>query len=333
MGSLLLVDEEGVTLRRKNDRFVVTDKALELLSVPCVDVDCIVLAGNQEFTRAAIDLALSRDISVFLLSKTGKLQGSLLPPMPSGAALRARQYETFRESDTKLVLARALLDAQLRNQRALLRRLALGRSKTETLLSSRQQIKTLLRKIDSLKSPEEIRGTEGHATRLTLEGIRSILDPSLGFSARLVRTDSDPFNCVLDALGGLLAATCFGAVQAARLDVFQGIIHGSSRQAPALALDLEDAYRPLLVLAVAVTLFTKNILGKDDFVLSRKKCHLTARGFSVVCRVLGRRLRSEVTREGSKEPRSYLHHIYEDARRIADWIEEPSSVPVFLTVK
>jgi CRISPR-associated protein Cas1 len=234
---------------------------------------------------------------------------------------------------TRLILAQALLDAQLRNQRALLRRLAFGRDTGETLASSRQQIKALLRKIGSLKSPEEIRGVEGYATRLTLEGLRSILDPSLGFSARLVRTDSDPFNCVLDALGGLLAATCSGAIQAARLDVFQGVMHGSSRQAPALALDLEDAYRPLLVLALAVTLFTKHMLGRGDFVLSQKKCRLTAEGFSTVCRAFGRRLRNKVIREGSKEQRSYLQHIYEDARRIADWVEEPSGAPVFFTVK
>jgi hypothetical protein len=68
-------------------------------------------------------------------------------------------------------------------------------------------------------------------------------------------------------------------------------------------------------------------------VLSRKKCHLTAKGFSVVCKVLGRRLRHKVTREGTKESRSYLQHIYEDARRIADWVEAPLDVPVFLTVK
>jgi CRISPR-associated protein Cas1 len=331
--SLLLIDEDGVVLRREDERFVVSRKAVDLLEVRSGDISTILLIGRVEVTHAAIDLALSRNIAIHFANAYGKLRGSLQPPMPAGADLRELQYAALNNPEHQLRLARSLLNAQIRNQRGLLRRLTLNREQTATLHKSRAEIKSLLKSLPQRNTCEELRGTEGYSTRLFYKALKSVLDTSLGFSTRAVRSDKDPFNAVLDICGGLLAATCRGALEAAQLDPYKGALHGSSRNGPALALDLEDAYRPLLVAATAVTLFTKQILSSKDFTHDDGKCRITRQGLSKTCKLFGANLRRDVTREGAQKAQSYAEHLSEDARMIAKWFSAPSTELIFLTVK
>jgi CRISPR-associated endonuclease Cas1 len=331
--SLLLIDEDGTVLRREDERFVVSRKAVDLLEVRSSELSEIVLIGRIEVTRAAINLALSRNIPIYFEGSYGKLYGSLQPPMPSGANLREQQYRVLEDKGSQLKLSQYLLDAQIRNQRGLLRRLTLNREHTDALDKPRAEMKTLLESIPQRDSCEELRGVEGYSTRLFLSGLKSILDPSLGFSTRSVRSDKDPFNTVLDICGGLLASTCRSALEVARLDPYKGALHGTSRNGPALALDLEDVYRPLLVAATAVSLFTKKTLADEDFVRSNGKCRIAPQGLTKTCKLFGSNLRREVTREDSREAKSYLQHIHDDARMIARWVDEPDTQLDFLTVK
>ena len=333
MSSLLLIDEDGVLVRRENEHFVVTEKAIDLLRVPYVDVDCIVMAGSQEITRGALDLALSREIPVFLMTRSGQLRGSLSSPICAGAETRSCQYRMTENEDSRLYIAQQLVGAQLRNQRALLRRLALRRSSSETLLAARQDIKMLLKSVSTRTAIADLRGVEGRASRLVFDGIRSILDPKLGFTTRAIRSDRDPFNCVLDVCGGLLATTCKGAIEAAKLDPYWGIFHGSSHNGPALALDLEDVYRPLLVTATAVTLFTKKVLKQDSFIITNKSCNLTTEGFAKTCRIYGANLRRSVLGVNQTQAKTYLHHIHQDARQLASYFRGSHSDIEFFTVR
>jgi CRISPR-associated protein Cas1 len=333
MSSLLLVDEDGALLRRKDEHFVVSLEALDLMSVPYVDIDCIVLAGFQEVTRGALELALSRGIPVYFMTRNGKLQGSVTAPIAPAANIRAAQYHVLEDSEQRMRLARCLLGAQMRNQRALLRRLALRRDGNAVLVQSRKEIKVLQKTLGTHASIEELRGVEGRASRLVFEGLRSILDSTLGFTVRAVRSDRDPLNCALDACGGLLAATCKGAIEAAGLDPYRGVFHGSARNGPALALDLEDVFRPLLVTATSVTLFTKAVLGQADFVIAKNSCRLTAEGFAKVCRLFGSNLHREVIREPQQQSKTYIRHIFEDARQLAGFFRDAATAPEFFTVR
>jgi CRISPR-associated protein Cas1 len=194
-------------------------------------------------------------------------------------------------------------------------------------------MKPLLKSIAKRSSCDGLRGTEGYSTRLFYSAIKSTLDTSLGFSTRAVRSDKDPFNTVLDICGGLLAATCRGALEAARLDPYKGVLHGTSRNGPALALDLEDVYRPLLVVATAISLFSKQTLSNEDFTRNNGKCRISRPGLSKVCKLFGANLRRDVTREDSQRAQSYAKHISEDAQAIAKWLKAPSTELAFLTVK
>ena len=197
-----------------------------------------------------------------------------------------------------------------------------------------RDLRATRREVLGRNSVESLRGTEGAASLLVFKAIAAVVDPCLGFTHRAIRSGRDPFNVVLDVLGGLLASTATGAVAAARLDPYEGAMHGDSRGAPALALDLEDVYRPLLVSATALTLFSKKMLAPDDFaLLPGGSCRLTPAGLATVCRAFGRASRREVRRGGQRRPATYLRHVILDARSLATWFKLPERPYEPLTVK
>ena len=330
---LLLVDEQGARVRRDGERFVVSLAALDLIEIRSRDVDSIVLCGRVEATSGALDLALSREIPVCFLTSTGRCRGTLLPSCEPGARLRRIQYEVLAREDLRLELARSILLAQMANQCAVVRRFGLRREdpRLGVLLA---ELRDARRGVPGARTIEALRGIEGHASRLVFEAVSAVIDPSLGFTHRAVRHGADPFNNVLDVLGGLLASAATGAVMAARLDPYEGAMHGDARGAPALALDLEDVYRPLLVTAVAVTLLSKRILRARDFaVIPGDRCQLTVPAVGRVCGAFGKACRRQVRPALGGPPAPYLRHLVSDARQMAHWFKQPGQSFQPLTVK
>jgi CRISPR-associated protein Cas1 len=187
----------------------------------------------------------------------------------------------------RTTFARTSIDSQLNNQRAVLRHLALRRTDNSINESSRERIKVLQAELKDKEGVEQIRGIEGLATKEFLKALRTVLKDEVEFTKRSARSGRDPFNITLDICGGLLASTCRSAVEASGLDPFKGVLHGTSRNGPALALDLEDVYRPFLVAAVCVALFTKDVLGEEDFVAEDNGYRITKTGVNKVCRQFG----------------------------------------------
>jgi CRISPR-associated protein Cas1 len=330
---LLLIDEQGAHVRREGERFVVSLAALDLIEVRVSDVDSIVLCGRVEATSGALDLAMSREIPVCFLTSTGKYRGTLLPPCDSGARLRRRQYDVLAREELRLELARSILLAQVANQCAVVRRFGLRREDPH-LGELLEALRDARRAVADVRSIEALRGVEGHASRLVFEAVSTVIDPALGFTHRAVRHGADPFNVVLDVLGGLLASSATGAVMAARLDPYEGAMHGDARGAPALALDLEDVYRPLLVTAVAVTLLSKRVLRARDFaVIPGGRCQLTVPAVGRVCAAFANACRREVRGCVGGPRASYLRHLLGDARGMAHWFRHPEESFRPLTVK
>lgn len=330
---LLLIDEDGAHVRRERERFVVSRGAVDLVSVRIADVDGIVICGRVEATSGALDLAMSRRIPVSFLTSAGRYRGTLLPVCHPGAGLRRRQYDCLADEAMRLELARAIVDAQIANQCTVVRRLGLRRSAPEfrEALSALRELREVAGAVTSV---EELRGVEGVASRHVFTAVGVAVDPRLGFSHRAVRAGSDPFNVVLDVLGGLLASTATGVLAAAHLDPFEGAMHGDSRGAPALALDLEDVYRPLLVTAVAVTVLSKQVVQARDFAaLPDGTCQLTTNALTRVCRAYARACRREVRAPGARRPKSYLRHLALDARALAAWFRDPGEPYRPLVVK
>ncbi len=87
------------------------------------------------------------------------------------------------------------------------------------------------------------------------------------FPGRVKRPPTDPLNSLLSFGYSLLTNKVASAVQLVGFDHFVGYLHSSFYGRPALALDLMEEFRPVIVDSVVLTLLNKRMLTPDDFVI------------------------------------------------------------------
>jgi CRISP-associated protein Cas1 len=111
-------------------------------------------------------------------------------------------------------------------------------------------------------------GIEGTAAReyfAAFPALSTDHQGSVGSFTRSRRPPTDPINCLLSFLYGMLRVAVHGALEQVGLDPYIGFLHGIRPGKPALALDLMEEFRPLLADRLALTLLNRRELQEDDF--------------------------------------------------------------------
>jgi CRISP-associated protein Cas1 len=98
---------------------------------------------------------------------------------------------------------------------------------------------------------------------------------SFDFSNRNRRPPRDPVNALLSLGYSLLAKDCTVAAYAVGLDPYVGFYHQPRFGRPALALDVMEEFRALIVESTVLTLLNNRMLGLNDFVQAGQAVNLT----------------------------------------------------------
>lgn len=259
----LYVTEQGAVLRRRGELLVVEREGRELARVPLLRLEQVVLFGNVQVTTPVLATLLERDIDLVLLTQEGRYRGRVIGAGSRNAELRLRQLEAAREPRTRLRLARAFAEGKLLNQRAVLARLAplLPLSVAEQALRSLDD--ALLRLLRAQGIPGVL-AAEGYASGVYFSAFRALFGERFGFSGRQRRPPPDLVNALFSFGYTLLTQLGIHAVQAAGLDPHVGYLHSVHYGRPALALDLIEEFRPVVVDALVAKLLSSGAIGLDD---------------------------------------------------------------------
>ncbi len=105
---------------------------------------------------------------------------------------------------------------------------------------------------------------EGYASGVYFSAFRALFGERFGFSGRQRRPPRDLVNALLSFGYTLLTQLGVHAVQAAGLDPHIGYLHSVHYGRPALALDLIEEFRPVVVDALVARLLLRGEIGLDD---------------------------------------------------------------------
>jgi len=256
--------------------------------VPLIKIDEVVVLGEVTLTASAMQLLLERNIEITFLSHYGQFKGRLSPPFSKNAVLRMAQYRAHLEMVKRCQLARRFVIGKLMNQRTMLQRYQRRQSDPE-MKQVIEQMGTLLHQLAALPldrthvaqrlasgdnriagTPlEAILGMEGAGSAAYFNCFGKLLsDPrQWPFPGRVKRPPTDPVNALLSFGYALLTNKVASAVQLVGFDHFVGYLHSSFYGRPALALDLVEEFRPIIVDSVVLTLLNKRMLTLNDFVV------------------------------------------------------------------
>jgi CRISPR-associated protein Cas1 len=263
--STLYVNEKGAVVRVTGERVQVTRQRERLLDVPMIKVDQLVLLGRVGITSPALRALMERHIEVVYLSGSGKYLGRFVPPVSKNLILRKAQFRASEDPAQTVELARGFVRGKLLNMRTLLQRSARG-SPAEELEKAVDQIQALMKRLSQVAAVDEIRGLEGAGTAVYF-GVFDRLIKAEGwrFARRVKRPPTDPVNAMLSFGYVLLTNDLTSACQIVGFDPYVGYLHADRYGKPALALDLMEEFRPVIVDSLVLTLINKRMITSKDF--------------------------------------------------------------------
>lgn len=255
------VAHQGALIRSKGDRMVVTSKQDTLLRVSFRRVRQVVLVGRVGMSTPFLHQALRRGIEVTVLDASGSYAGTFAPQHRSDIAARRQQY-TIGDADA-LRIARAIVAGKLQNQRVLL--LRLDRVCEPELGPWIRRIDLARTRSGDATSATALMGLEGTAAREYFAALSKVFGKDWDFTGRNRQPPRDPLNAMLSFGYTLLTNEGVAAVHTAGLDPWAGCLHVGRSGTPALALDLIEEFRPLIVDQVASGLLRAGLLHRDSF--------------------------------------------------------------------
>ncbi len=260
--------------------------------VRLMEIESLNLLGAVQMTAQAQAALLRENIPVCHFSYGGWFNGMTTGLGHPNVDLRRAQFRVSDDAERCLTLAKAFVLAKVRNHRTLLRR-----NLKESDSAAMRQLNLLTHKIQHADSQAELLGLEGTAARIWFERLPLLLRPPdeesvsvFHFEHRNRRPPRDPVNAVLGYGYGILVKELTVILERAGLEPRLGFYHQPRSGRPALALDLMEEFRPLIVDSMLLTMVNRGELKASHFTFVGDAVSLSPAGRKKVLAAYERRM-------------------------------------------
>lgn len=235
-------------------RLVVVKGDQELGSVPLERVQAVQVMGNVDLSSGLIRELMWRNLPVVWTSSRGRTVGwAVSAKSPNG---RARERLRQIHPEVALDMARQMIHAKIANQGTQMRRL---------LGVDVSALRSLQKQVLAVESIGEVFGVEGDAAARYFGYWAEFLSSEWQWPGRRTRGAGDAVNASLNFVYSLLVGDCIRALALCGLDPHAGVLHSSSRNKPALALDLMEEFRPVVGDSVVIDAIRRGRLKPANF--------------------------------------------------------------------
>jgi len=326
----LYVQEQGASIGKRGKVIVVRKKDEELATVRLKDMSQLVLCGNISISAQTTQLLCEASIPIVHLSRGHWFYGVTSGITLRNAYDRAAQFRLAADPARALSAARGFVLAKGANQRTVL-----GRNARPAPRARLKEMAVLLRKVKHAASIDELLGLEGAIAAKYFGEFHTLLRPrdfsaEWDFSARNRRPPRDPVNALLSFGYAMLTKECTVALMGEGLDPWWGFYHQPRHGRPALALDLMEEFRPLVVDSAVLSAINTGMVKAGDFQMSSAGCILRDAGRKAFIRAYETRLDQLATHRLFDYRCSWRSMIRVQARLLARWLR--GDVPRYIGI-
>ena len=317
----LYVIEPGARIEKEYHRILVTVEGEVIRSVPLRRVTHVVLGRGVGATTPALRALLREGAGLSLINQWGRLEGMLIPAEAKNIPLRQKQCKQAQDAAFCLEVSRAIVRGKLRNERNLARRMM--RSHPDLVNEKPiERIQEALMQVQDATNLDELRGLEGMGARAYFAVFRAVLENTHGFKRRQRRPPRDPINAMLSLGYSLLTQNLMTACRIVGLDPYEGFFHSNKYGRPALALDLVEEFRHVIVDSVVMRLVNRNMItGKDFEYGAQGGVQLKPKALRIFFQQYEARLQTRVKHPLSKRKFTYQQVFEIQARQMRKCIE------------
>jgi CRISPR-associated protein Cas1 len=332
----LYLNSQGVKLGKSGAVLTVKDKDKLLQEVRIGEICQVNLMGNVQVTTQAVQALCEAEVPICYFSMGGWFYGITIGLNTKNVFLRRNQFRLAEQEYFARSIARRLVAGKIRNQRTLLQR-----NHVEPNRQTLAGMKEMADRAEGAGSLGELLGIEGNAARLYFGDFAGMMKPDdvegaaplpFEMDGRNRRPPRDPVNAMLSLGYSLLAKDLTVACYAVGFDPYVGFYHQPRFGRPALALDLMEPFRSLIVDSAVLTAVNTGMVTARDFVRAGGAVALTAGGRKGFFRAYEMRMDTLVTHPLFEYRVSYRRLLEIQSRLLARVLEgEIGEYPVFTT--
>lgn len=234
-------------------------------------IEGISVFSKVTFTTACIEFCLANSINVGFFSLNGRYYGRLVSVQNTNVQRLRKQIEYSDDAVFSLGLARKIIHAKINNQLVVAQRYSNGVADAR---QSKKDIRLLRRKSVEAETMYNLIGYEGLASKIYFRILSSIIAEGFEFDGRNRRPAVDPFNCMLNLGYSLLNKEFIGEIENRGLNPYVGFIHQDKSGHPALASDMIEEWRPVIVDSLVMSMIQGHEVKLDDFIISQDGCRM-----------------------------------------------------------
>ena len=263
MRTLYLTDE-GSHVQKNGGRLLVCKGSAILRDLPAENLDNIVLFGSIQITSRAITEFLQKGIFLTWLSSTGEFFGRLESTRHVDILKQRQQFRMGDDDEFCSSFAQIIIEAKIANSITVLRRYqrtAANPAVAETI----KAMNILAGRVATVETMEQLLGVEGSVARLYFKALSELVHDDFRFQGRSRRPPKDPFNSLLSFGYTLLTYEIYTAIANTGLHPYAGLLHKDRQGHPALASDLIEEWRSVIVDSLVMSMVQRRELQPDDF--------------------------------------------------------------------
>ena len=246
----LVLDTEGVTLKRQDGCFYVT-QGEEHRTISPLKITSIAVLSSCLVSAAAVLLAVEHDIPIYFLNKQGKPEARLDSIYFKNLPTIRRQQVLFalhEEATAWIVRLFAIKKAHqsenldfIKNRKTALTP-TIDKRQADMDKAFNEMTQHTTQKIADVAN--NLMGLEGTMARYYWQTVADALDDPSVFDNRSRRPAEDSFNAALNYGYGMLYNIVENGVLAAGLDPQLGFLHADDYARPTLVFDMIEPFRP-----------------------------------------------------------------------------------------
>ena len=263
---MYLVDHD-VRIGIEQGRVTVKDaNGAVVRSIPFERIDGISVFGKAQLTTQLIRACLANGVAIGYYTEDGHYLGSLGLANSIDPSRQKKQAYLMDDEAFCLEWSKRVVTAKIANSLAFLRSESFNCSFSDADLRG---LLYSLASVSDAETVEEVMGYEGNAARCYFACLPKLVTNSdFAFSGRSSRPPKDPFNAMLSYGYSLLHRNVVGAIERHGLHPYFAFLHKLKRGHAALASDVMEDLRALVVDSTVLGLVNSMDVTVSDFTMN-----------------------------------------------------------------
>lgn len=259
----LIVNDSLKRLSLDSGNLIVKNQEREIeLTIALNQVQRVLLYGSPQVTTQLVKTMAKEGVELLYFDRHGKYLGYLDSLKMENYEKQKEQFTALSQSDFEAAMARKILTAKIKGQEHLLRAFD-----QDALLDQGDyaHFRDAMEGIGSAVTINEMIGFEGRAAKSYFYCLNLLVPSDFRFHRRSKNPPLDPFNALLSFGYSVLYGRAVSALKKRGLNVGFGCIHRVKQHHAALASDLMEVWRPLIVDEVVMRLLKNKQMTTEQF--------------------------------------------------------------------